>query len=226
MQAADAACALPLGQFAPSLRPLVGSRLGTPHNRVVIGREGRILWNGEAVEPERLRQYIAAAAAAAEPTALLAINPAREAPCQAVQETLVAAIRAGQCSPQTCAFEWPGANAPPLLPERSKLLGKWILVSIDDAVPPPQAPPIEVSFTDGAVSARSQCVTYDWLIGEEEGRLRLKTPPKSVAMCDRATSPWEDRFGAALAAAGTIESAGEGLIVTGPKGKLKLKRPD
>jgi hypothetical protein len=225
LRAADAACALPLERFAPSLRPLVGSRLDHPHDRVLVDREGRILWNGEAVEPQRLSQYIDKAAAA-EPPIFLVVTPDREAPCAIVRETLVAAIGAGRCSPERCAFEWPSANAPPLLPEGPKLLGDWILVSIDDAAPPPHAPPIEVTFTDGAVSAQSQCVTYRWLIGEEDGRLRLKTPPGPVAMCARATSPWEDRFGAAMAAASYVESSSEGLIVTGPKGRLKLKRPN
>jgi hypothetical protein len=32
-------------------------------------------------------------------------------------------------------------------------------------------------------------------------------------MCARATSEWEDRFGAAMAAAGYIQAAGEELIV-------------
>ena len=190
---------------------------------MLIDRQGRILWNSQPVEPQLLKEYIGNAAAA-DPLIFLAITPAREAPCTVVREALSTAIKVGRCSPQRCAFEWPGADAPPLLPEPSKLLGKWILVSIDDAAPPPHAPPIELTFTDGAVSARSQCVTYDWLIGEKDGRLNLHTPPGPVDTCFRMTSEWEDRFAAGMSAASTIESAGEGLIVTGPKGKLKLKR--
>ena len=227
VKAADAACRLPLGHFTPSLRNLVGSALDYPYNRVVIDQDGRILWNSVPAEPQLLREYIGTAAAA-DPPIFLLVNPNKEAHCAVVQETLAAAVRIGRCSPQRCAFEWPPGNPPPppLLPERSKLLGKWILDSINDAAPPRYAPPIEVTFTNGAVSARSQCVTYDWMISEEEGRLRLHAPPGPVDTCFRLTSEWEDRFGAAMAAASYVESVSGGLIVTGPKGTLKLKRQD
>jgi hypothetical protein len=228
LKAADAACRLPLDHFASSLRRLTGSILSPPYSRVMIDREGRILWNSQPVGRQRLGEYMAIEAAADERIFLL-IYPEKEAPCAIVQETLAAAIEAGRCTPQRCAFEWPlgfpPPPPPPPLPDRALLLGNWLLASIDGASPPPGADPIELIFTDGAVGARSQCISYNWLIGVEAERLRLKTPPGPVAMCARATSPWEDRFGAAMAAAERIDSDGREMTVTGTAGKLKLKRP-
>lgn len=225
MKAADPACALPLGPFAHSLRPLLGSQLGVPYNRVHIDRAGRTLWNGVVVEPRLLSQYIATAAASGPPP-ILAISPVRDAPCAVVRETLSVAVARGRCSPERCAFEWPGEGSPPLLPERSRLLGNWILVSIDGAAPPPNAPPIEVIFTDGEVGARSQCISFAWLYGVEEGKLWMRVPNRPVSMCARGLSDWERKFQAAMPAASYIEEAGPEMIVTGPKGKLRLKSPD
>ena len=230
IKAADASCRLPLDRFASSLRLLTGSILSPPYSRVMIDREGRILWNSQPVGRQRLGEYMAIEAAADEKIFLL-IYPEKDAPCAIVQETLAAALDAGRCTPQRCAFEWPPGfppppPPPPPLPDRALLLGNWLLESIDGASPPPRAHPVEVIFTDGAVGARSQCVTYNWLIGVEAERLRLRTPPGPVGMCARATSPWEDRFGTAMAAAERIDSDGREMTVTGPRGRLKLKRPD
>jgi hypothetical protein len=198
--------------------------LDYPSNLVIVERSGRLLWNSVPVDSRRLAEFTEIQAGM-EPPPILAIAPDRGAPCAVVQRTLSVALQIGRCSPKRCALEWPGAMAPPLLPEPSKLLGEWVLVSIDASAPPRQTHPIEVTFTDGAIVARSQCIHWDWRIGEEDGRLRLRTPPGPVAMCARATSQWEDRFGAAMAAAGYIQAAGEELIVGGPKGNLRLKRP-
>ena len=224
VSASDPACALPLGTLAPSRMQLTGTMLDHPTNLVLVDRTGQLRWNGQMVEPQRLRDY-AEHQAKTEPPPVLVIEPDREAPCAVVRETLATAIEAGRCTPQRCAFQWPGTNAPPLLPERSKLLGNWILESIDGSAPPPGAPPIEIVFTDGEVGARSQCVSFAWLYALEEGRLRLKVPNRLVAMCARGLSDWEKRFEAAMPAAAYIESDGARIIVTGPKGKLILKRP-
>jgi hypothetical protein len=111
LKAADASCRLPLRHFAPSLRQLVGSILSPPTNLVLIDAEGRILWNSQPVNPDRLREYLGVAAAG-EPT-YLRVYPDPAAPCAAVRETLVAAIRIGRCTPRRCAFEWPPGNPPP-----------------------------------------------------------------------------------------------------------------
>ena len=225
IKAADDACALPLRHFAPRHFDLVGSALDHPTNLVAVDSAGQIRWNGEPVGPRPLSEYVESQAKA-QPPIFLKIVPARDAPCAVVRETLDLAIQAGRCGPERCSFEWPGAMAPPLLPERSKLLGPWVLVSIDGSAPPPQAPPIEIIFTDGEVGARSQCVSFAWFYGVENGRLRMRVPNRLVAMCARGLSPWEKKFEAAMPAASYIESHGEQLIVTGPKGKLILKRPD
>jgi hypothetical protein len=200
-----------------------GSILGYPTNLVIVERSGRLRWNSVPVDPRRLAEYVHIQAGM-EPPPILAIAPDRDAPCAVVQKTLSVALQIGRCSPKRCALEWPGAMAPPLLPERSQLIGNWVLVSIDDAAPPPNAHQIEVTFTDGAIAARSQCVTYDWRIGEEDGRLTLRTPPGPSDTCFRMITGWENRFAATMGAAGYIQTAGEELIVAGPKGNLRLKR--
>jgi hypothetical protein len=226
VKAGDASCRLPLGQFNPSLRNLTGSLLGYPYSRVMIDGEGRIRWNSTVVGPQLLSKYIAIEAAATPPILLL-IYPDKEAPCAVVQETLAAAVGVGRCSPKRCAFEWPPGNPPPPpLPEPTSLLGNWVLVSIDGAAPPPGAPPIQVTFTDKEVGARSQCVSFAWLYGMEEGRLRMRVPNRMVAMCARGLSNWERSFEAAMPAADRIGIDGSEMTVTGAKGKLKLRRPD
>lgn len=116
----------------------------------------------------------------------------------------------------------PAASSP--LPSRTLLLGEWRLVAIDGAPPPPGAYPIELIFTDGALRAQSQCISWNWLLSVEAGRLRLRPPPGPVTMCARGLSVWEKSFGAAMAAAARIESDGEQATVTGPAGSLRLKR--
>jgi hypothetical protein len=118
VRADDAACALPLGRFAAHRRELTGSLLDYPTNLVLIDRAGRLRWNGVAVEMRRLREYVRQQARIAPPPVLV-IEPERDAPCAVVQETLATALGAGRCSPQRCAFEGPGAMAPPPLPEAS-----------------------------------------------------------------------------------------------------------
>jgi heat shock protein HslJ len=224
LKASDAACALPLGRFASNRRQLTGSVLDHPTNVVLIDREGRLRWNGNLVDLQRLGEF-SGVQSTMEPPPILVIQPDRGAPCAMVRETISTALRLGRCTPQRCAFEWPDTMAPPLLPEQSKLVGNWILASIDGSPPPPRAYPIEIVFKEGEVGARSQCVSFAWLTGVEEGRLKLSVPNRPVAMCARGLSDWERRFQAAMASAGYIESAGDELIVTGPKGKLRLKRP-
>jgi hypothetical protein len=112
LKAADAACEPPLWNFATSRRHLTGSFLDYPTNLVLIERTGLHRWNGEAVGRLLLGEYISQQAAI-EPPVILVIQPARDAPCAAVLETISAALRLGRCSPQRCAFEWlPESDAP------------------------------------------------------------------------------------------------------------------
>jgi hypothetical protein len=226
VKAAEHSCRLPLDHFASSLRLLTGSILSPPYSRVMIDREGRILWNSKLVGRQRLGEYMAVEAAADE-TIFLLIYPEKEAPCAIVRETLAAALEAGRCTPARCAFEWPPGNPPPPpLPERAQLLGTWVLVSIDRAAPPPGAPPIEVTFTEGEIGARSQCVGFAWLYGIEQGRLRIRVPIRPVTMCARGLSTWEKAFEATMPASERIEIDGSEMNVTGPRGTLKLQRRD
>lgn len=115
LEAADAACRLPLRHFGRSYMELRGSMLGYPTNRLLIDRAGGLSWNGERVEPRRLEDYLDTQARIAPPP-LLFVTPDRDAPCDVVQAALAAALQAGRCRPDRCVFEWPGTNAPPALP--------------------------------------------------------------------------------------------------------------
>lgn len=112
LAAADPACRLPLRHFGASRMELVGSVLEPHLNLVLIDRTGRIFWNSVPVEPQVLEEYIAAQAKLEPPPDLL-VEPTRDAPCAVVQQTLSTAVRAGRCRRDTCAFQWPGTNAPP-----------------------------------------------------------------------------------------------------------------
>jgi len=115
LKAADPACTLPLGQFASHKVHLTGSMLDYPSNLVLIDRAGQLRWNSVPVGRERLGDYVGAQARIVPPP-ILVIEPDRDAPCAVVRETLATAIQIGRCTAQRCAFQWPGAMAPPPLP--------------------------------------------------------------------------------------------------------------
>jgi hypothetical protein len=232
LAASDAACRLPLRHFGRSRMELVGTVLDPPLNLVIVDRVGQRLWNSVPVEARVLEEYATLQAQIAPPP-FLVVEPTRDAPCAVVQETLAVAVRAGRCRPERCAFQWPGTDAPPPpasdsppLPDRTLLLGNWILASIDGAPPPSGAPPVEVIFTDGAIGAKSQCVTWDWLVAVDEDRLRVRASRGAAPSCERMRSPWEEAFEGAMESAARIESDGRKIEVTGAGGRLKLKRPD
>ena len=118
LKAADASCALPLENFAPHRRRIVGSILDYPTNLVAIDQAGQLRWNSELVSPQQLSVLIEHQARM-EPPILLVIQPDRSAPCAVVRDTLSAAMRKGQCTQERCAFEWPNAMSPPA-PTRSE----------------------------------------------------------------------------------------------------------
>jgi hypothetical protein len=115
LKAADPACALPLGHFAGHKVHLTGSMLDYPSNLVLIDRAGQLRWNSVPVGRKRLSDYIGTQARIVPPP-ILVIEPERDAPCAVVRETLATAIQIGRCTAQRCAFQWPGAMAPPPLP--------------------------------------------------------------------------------------------------------------
>jgi hypothetical protein len=132
LKASDAACALPLEPFRPAPEADFRLYLGLSHqsrNRRALGRASL---ERRAGGSRRLAEFTEIQAGM-EPPPILAIAPDRDSPCAVVQRTLSVALQIGRCSPQRCALEWPGAMAPPLLPDVSKLLGNWVLVSIDDS---------------------------------------------------------------------------------------------
>lgn len=81
--------------------------------------------------------------------------------------------------------------APP--PPRHDITGRWRLHAFHGVTPPPGAEPIEITIADGRIDANA-CVFEDWRY-RQDGTL-MEVTPATGAVCERMTTPWEQRFGA------------------------------
>lgn len=80
--------------------------------------------------------------------------------------------------------------APPLPPV--DITGRWRLRFFQGAAPPAGQPPIEITIADGRIEA-NECVFSGWRY-RQDGPLMEVTPVRAP-ICERMTSPFEDRFG-------------------------------
>ena len=80
--------------------------------------------------------------------------------------------------------------APPL--PRLDITGRWRLQAFHGAAPPAGEQPIEITITDGRIDANA-CVYSGWRY-RQDGPL-LEVTPADGAVCERTTTPFEDRFG-------------------------------
>jgi len=80
--------------------------------------------------------------------------------------------------------------APPQPPV--DISGRWRLRFFHGAAPPAGQPPIEITIADGRIEA-SECVFSGWRY-RQDGPLMEVTPVRAP-ICERMTSPFEDRFG-------------------------------
>ena len=108
--------------------------------------------------------------------------------------TLSAVIRAERAD-ETLRLTGPDASltfeaAPPL--PRLDITGRWRLQFFHGAAPPTGEQPIEITITDGRIDANA-CVYSGWRY-RQDGPL-LEVTPDSGAVCERTTTPFEDRFG-------------------------------
>lgn len=83
------------------------------------------------------------------------------------------------------------APAPPQ--PRQSINGRWRLRVFHGAAPPTDLGPIEITITEGRIAANA-CVFSGWLY-RRDGTL-MEVTPASGAVCERMTSPFEQRFGA------------------------------
>ena len=89
----------------------------------------------------------------------------------------------------------PGADltfeaAPPL--PREPITGRWRLQFFHGAAPPAGEGPIELTITDGRIEVNA-CVFSGWRY-RQDGPL-LELTPEGGAVCERTTTPFENRFG-------------------------------
>jgi hypothetical protein len=80
--------------------------------------------------------------------------------------------------------------APPL--PNVDINGRWRLRFFHGAAPPAGQPPIEITIADGSIEA-NECVFSGWRY-RQDGPLMEVTPVRAP-VCERMTSPFEDRFG-------------------------------
>lgn len=80
--------------------------------------------------------------------------------------------------------------APPL--PKVDITGRWRLRFFHGAAPPAGQPPIEITIADGRIEA-NECVFSGWRY-RQDGPLMEVTPGRAP-VCERMTSPFEDRFG-------------------------------
>lgn len=89
----------------------------------------------------------------------------------------------------------PGADltfeaAPPV--PREPITGRWRLSRFHGAAPPPGEGPIEITISGGRIDVNA-CVFSGWRY-RQDGTL-MELTPADGAVCERMTSPFEDRFG-------------------------------
>jgi hypothetical protein len=81
--------------------------------------------------------------------------------------------------------------APPL--PRQDITGRWRLQVFHGAAPPAVEAPVEITITEGRIDANA-CVFSGWRY-RRDGTL-MEVTPADGSVCERMTSPFEQRFGA------------------------------
>jgi hypothetical protein len=81
--------------------------------------------------------------------------------------------------------------APPA--PREPITGRWRLRFFHGAAPPAGEAPIEITIRDGRIEAEA-CVFSGWRY-RQDGTL-MEVTPDTGPVCERMTSPFEQRFGA------------------------------
>lgn len=115
-------------------------------------------------------------------------------------------------------------SAEPVLPEREKLRGDWVVVAIGGDEQPPRSAYIHVSFGKDVISAQSQCIPFRWTYGDPGGRLSILPKRLDQPVCLRPLSFWEAAFRDVMNSATRIELRDEDMLVYGAAGIVQLRR--
>ncbi|WP_324773010.1 META domain-containing protein [Brevundimonas sp.] len=108
----------------------------------------------------------------------------------------LSAVNTAERRGETLRLTGPGASldfesAPPL--PKESINGRWRLQSFHGAPPPAGEGPIELTISDGRIEVNA-CVFSGWRY-RQDGPV-LEVTPEGGAVCERTTTPFEQRFGA------------------------------
>ena len=110
--------------------------------------------------------------------------------------------------------------APPV--PKVDITGRWRLQFFHGAAPPASQPPIEITIADGRIEA-NECVFSGWRY-RQDGPL-MEVIPVRAAICERMTSPFEERFGDFMEGVTRATIIRDGsLILDSPSAQVEFRR--
>lgn len=103
------------------------------------------------------------------------------------------------------------------------IVGRWVVVAIDDEVAVPMARPITVAINADTIRAQSQCVPFPFLYKLRGTRILLgKINPGLV--CARGLSRWEQEFEIGMYNADRVGRTADGeLVFSGMAGTVTMR---
>lgn len=112
----------------------------------------------------------------------------------------------------------------PALRDRDLIAGVWVVERTEPPMPSEDGWPIVVTVGPDRIDAISQCMPFHWLYGVVDGRLVLAPQPHGSPVCLRPFTFSEQAFQALMQSATAMTLAGDRLYVSGPHGRVVLRR--
>ncbi len=104
------------------------------------------------------------------------------------------------------------------------MTGRWVLDGAEPPLPLGDGWSILVTIGPERIDARSQCLPFHWLYGEVGGRLVLAPQQHDGPVCLRPLTFSEQAFAVLMQTATRIDARADRLVVSGPRGRLLLRR--